>query len=59
MKKVIVFALAGFAIGFIGLCRPAVAQTHTYYVAAEEVIWNYAPSGMDRISGKPLPKPAF
>jgi len=36
---------------------PAVAQDRTYYIAADEVMWNYAPGGMDRITGKPLPKP--
>lgn len=29
-------------------------QTHTYYIAADEVEWNYAPSGMDLVSGKPF-----
>jgi manganese oxidase len=35
---------------------PAAGQERTYYIAADEVIWNYAPSGMDKITGKPLPK---
>jgi hypothetical protein len=26
----------------------------TYYIAADEVEWDYAPSGMDQISGKPF-----
>lgn len=37
--------------------NPAAAQTRTYYIAADEVVWNYIPSGMDRIGGKPVPKP--
>ena len=28
--------------------------TRTYYIAANEVNWNYAPSGMNVITGKPL-----
>ena len=27
------------------------AQTHTYYVAADEVDWDYAPSGVDQMMG--------
>src|SRR5947199_7590445 len=29
-------------------------QTHTYYLAAAEVAWDYAPSGHDQITGKPF-----
>ena len=29
-------------------------QVRTYYIAADEVIWDYAPSGMDKISGQPF-----
>ncbi|MEX2282173.1 MAG: multicopper oxidase domain-containing protein [Gemmatimonadota bacterium] len=29
-------------------------QVRTYYVAADEVIWDYAPTGQDKISGKPF-----
>ena len=32
-------------------------RTRTYYVAAEEVNWDYAPSGMDLAFGQPLPDP--
>lgn len=28
--------------------------THTYYVAADEVDWNYAPSGLDNMMGMPF-----
>ncbi len=28
--------------------------TRTYYIAADEVMWNYVPSGTNRISGKPF-----
>ncbi|MDE1831797.1 MAG: hypothetical protein KGI02_05425 [Thaumarchaeota archaeon] len=26
----------------------------TYYIAADEVMWNYAPTGINQITGKPL-----
>jgi manganese oxidase len=29
-------------------------QTHTYYLAADEVAWDYAPSGRNQITGKPF-----
>ena len=28
--------------------------TRTYYIAAEEVVWNYAPDGRNEITGKPF-----
>ena len=30
------------------------AQTRTYFVAADDVVWDYAPGGTNRISGKPF-----
>ena len=29
-------------------------QTRTYYIAADEVPWDYAPTGIDQITGKPF-----
>lgn len=40
-----------------GAVSPARAQsgrTHTYYIAADEVAWDYAPSGENRITGQPF-----
>ena len=31
----------------------ATGATHTYYIAADEVEWNYAPAQMDHMTGKP------
>ncbi len=31
---------------------PPAPATQTYYIAADEVVWDYAPSGMDRITGR-------
>jgi FtsP/CotA-like multicopper oxidase with cupredoxin domain len=32
----------------------ATAQTRNYYIAADEVIWNYAPAGTNMITGQPF-----
>jgi len=29
---------------------------HTLYIAADEVVWDYAPSGLDRVTGEPFGK---
>ena len=47
---------AGLAlIASLASMQPADARTRTYYVAADELLWNYAPSGRDLTTGKPLP----
>lgn len=33
---------------------PAAPTTHTYYIAADEVVWDYAPSGENQITGEPF-----
>ena len=33
------------------------ATTRHYYIAAEEVNWNYAPSGRNLLTGTPVPQP--
>ncbi|HKU80649.1 MAG TPA: multicopper oxidase domain-containing protein [Candidatus Tumulicola sp.] len=35
-------------------CAPAVAAERVYYIAADEVVWNYAPSGENVLTGEPL-----
>src|SRR5712692_10994470 len=32
----------------------AQGKVHTYYIAADEVTWDYAPAGMNRITGQPF-----
>jgi FtsP/CotA-like multicopper oxidase with cupredoxin domain len=34
---------------------PDPARTHRYFIAAEPVLWDYAPDGRDLICGKPFP----
>ncbi len=37
-----------------GAPNGSTGQTRTYYIAADEVTWDYAPGNMNRISGQPL-----
>ena len=55
MRHSVLVALLGLATSVVFIA-PATAQERTYYIAADEVIWNYAPGGVDKISGKPLPE---
>lgn len=36
------------------IARPAMATERIHYIAADDVIWNYAPSGFDLVSGRTL-----
>jgi FtsP/CotA-like multicopper oxidase with cupredoxin domain len=44
----------GERIGAQGTRAPAAGKTRTYYVAADEVQWDYAPSGRDEAMGMPF-----
>ncbi len=35
----------------------SLAATRHYYIAAEDVTWNYAPSGSNLLTGNPIPQP--
>lgn len=53
------FAYAAVALASIALIsafsEPAdAAQARTYYVAADEILWNYLPLGGDVVTGRPL-----
>ncbi|HTR23286.1 MAG TPA: multicopper oxidase domain-containing protein [Terriglobales bacterium] len=39
---------------FVAFTQIAAAAVHTYYVAADEVDWNYAPLGTDKMMGMPF-----
>ncbi|HLJ84230.1 MAG TPA: multicopper oxidase domain-containing protein [Candidatus Eremiobacteraceae bacterium] len=54
MKSVAAIAFAAFALA-LGICEPAVARERVHYIAADEVIWNYAPLRMNPIDGSKLP----
>jgi Multicopper oxidase len=46
---------AGLALALSPSCFAA--KTRHYYIAAEDVTWDYAPSGRDLIHGVPIPEP--
>jgi len=48
---------ANLLLFFFLAAKPGVAVTRHYYLAAEEVTWDYAPSGRDLLSGRPIPQP--
>lgn len=54
MRSVLV-SLFAIAVIVTAVARPADAAVRTYYIAADEVVWNYAPLGRDIIDGTPLP----
>jgi FtsP/CotA-like multicopper oxidase with cupredoxin domain len=47
-------ALAGCAAAGSQMSAGSGGQTRTYYIAADEVDWNYAPSGMNQAMGTPF-----
>ncbi|MBI4581722.1 MAG: multicopper oxidase domain-containing protein [Planctomycetes bacterium] len=53
-----VLAIQAALVGFIGTLTnsesAAAARTRTYYIAADEVDWDYAPSGIDQTTGQPF-----
>jgi FtsP/CotA-like multicopper oxidase with cupredoxin domain len=56
LTAVAAIALGGFpGIGSgDSVATAAGGVTRTYYVAADEVLWDYAPSGLNKITGKPF-----
>jgi len=52
MWPILCLALASACGG--GQAPSGTGKTRTYYVAADEVEWNYAPSGMDQAMGMPF-----
>ena len=55
MKKIIVGVVAVFACFACAVkAHPAPGKVRTYYIAADEVNWDYAPSGRDEAMGMPF-----
>jgi hypothetical protein len=49
---------SGPTILLLLLCAlPSTAATRHYYIAAEDVTWDYAPSGQNLLQGTPIPLP--
>ena len=58
MNSVRVQRALGLGVGFVMLCvSSCLATTRHYYIAAEDVTWNYAPSGFNLLNGNPIPLP--
>ena len=57
LKSRSVSALAAIvgSVVLLAWASPSQADVRTYYIAADEVVWDYAPSGRDLIAQKPLP----
>lgn len=51
-------ALARGGLGTAGERAADGSQVRTYFIAADKVAWNYAPSGINRITGKPFDQTA-
>ena len=41
----------------LALAAPSRGATREYFIAAEEVVWDFAPSGQNLVHGGPIPKP--
>ena len=39
------------------LHAPAQAATRHYYITAEDITWDFAPSGLNLTEGRPIPAP--
>ena len=49
------FAAAIVLFCFVGSAAALADGTvRTYYIAADEITWNYAPTGLNQVSGKPF-----
>jgi FtsP/CotA-like multicopper oxidase with cupredoxin domain len=53
LKSVLYFLIMLVLAGY-GAAARAQQIVRTYYIAADEVTWNYAPTGIDQVSGKPF-----
>ena len=58
-KALITASLAVLSLAVVGCgvseSRASSApMTHTYYIAADEVIWDYAASGVNQLTGEPF-----
>lgn len=52
-------AIISIFVAYLAACGSPAGQTRTYYVAADEVMWDYAPSGRDLMMNMPLDTAEF
>jgi hypothetical protein len=50
----VIASLVQLSVGQQVSPKPAGGKVRTYYVAADEVEWDYAPEGIDHMTGKPF-----
>lgn len=50
----VIMGYVGFTGKFTWSVQATARQTRTYFIAADEVEWDYAPSGMNQITGQPF-----
>src|SRR5262245_58883957 len=55
----LMFAVSACAAGTSAQQGSASAQTRTYYIAADEVNWDYVPGGVNGINGEPFKSIGF
>jgi manganese oxidase len=51
---VCVFVTVAAAAGLAQEAPTVSGKTRTYFIAADEVLWHYAPAGRNQISGEPF-----
>lgn len=57
-SRMFLFASFTVAVVLVLVASPCAAQTtRHYYVQAEDVVWDFAPTGQDQIHGGPIPGP--
>ena len=51
--------VAGWSLAavLVFLTSPVLAVTRHYYIAAQDVSWDYAPSHLNLTEGRPIPRP--
>src|SRR3954452_2161122 len=54
LGALLLFIGIGNGRGAVDTAHSATVQTRTYYIAADEVNWNYAPQGKNMITGEPF-----
>jgi manganese oxidase len=55
MKRAMTATFLALLCAIVASLAPALGATRTYYIAADEVVWDYAPTGRDLIAGTSLP----
>jgi len=60
MRALLLWLLFAFSIPVPAESGPAPnpsGKTRTYYIAAEDILWDFAPSGRDLMFNRPIPAP--